>query len=851
MDVVQSVFQLALHVRERLQHVAAFKNRAQILAEKVKDVEDALEIMPDDAKRSRVFNRFREALNRCLGLVAELSEASKFRRFFYATDFNERFDSLEKELDRFVSRGALFIGVYNARAFAALAARLETHCDKRDTRRIVSRGKLHESAQAELKDLMAAREMLASHQLPDTDKVAAELQRVDTLLRQRTARAAELSPPEDSCAASASEFAFASPAAAMAASKREKWHLDPSQLGISAHLIYEDMAAEVFEGMYGRERVAIRRLRRRLSSEEEFELFNCKTRALWELVNPRLARVLGCCIKDNWSCIVSELGDCTLHDCLHPPQHSQQWRPLSPTDRLRLAEDVASGLRCAHDEGLVHGNLTARSVHVYRDPSDGVLRAKLAGLGTPLADVAPNVHYAAPETLQQPPLFSFASDVYSLGSLIFEICTGKQPFGSVSEEILRGAKLAHRAKPLLSEIKEHWGFDMAEAARQVAQLIDDCMAANPSHRPSTEKAHRELARTFEKCVQPVQPRHARLYSEFHVFVQPDAIPNVYGRAHVMVHSPSDPRFLLRQTPPPPSPPERPSSAADLEPAPTAGRASVHAYTLPHSRASAPPLPSAPAAASVWAPPSGLDLGGEQFPPHREAVSVDSSRMRGVFLPVFQPQPSAPPLDDTVRDGSPDAECKYDSPRSANDLLKRSRELLLEGRPDEALVEAKRALRCAPNSAEAYAALAEAEAALLRYGDALSDAERALQLDSSCVPALYVCSEVHLASGAFVEALDCARRALDYKPKNTHLLLLCMARAHAELHNFEMSVAEATSALGDHKHRAFALTTRASALLSLNRVADARRDVAEALRLEPANVEALRLQKEVEKRTAPR
>ena len=162
---------------------------------------------------------------------------------------------------------------------------------------------------------------------------------------------------------------------------------------------------------------------------------------------------------------------------------------LSFEQKARLLREVARGLSVAHARGLVHRDLKPDNIIVGPDLRPRILDFGLAlsleeagrqgrGFeGTPL--------YASPEQALGKPL-NPASDVFSFGSLMFKVLTGKAPFaGDTISQVLEA--IASTAPPFLREVA-------VGVPEDLQAICLACLAWNPADRPSAEQVALELGR---------------------------------------------------------------------------------------------------------------------------------------------------------------------------------------------------------------------------------------------------------------------------------------------------------------------------------------------------------------------
>ena len=117
---------------------------------------------------------------------------------------------------------------------------------------------------------------------------------------------------------------------------------------------------------------------------------------------------------------------------------------LQLDEALDLWRQTAAGLQAAHRVGLVHGNLSPRTI-LITEAADGLPRVKLIGFPVlpSLLEQQSNrpidTEYASPERLSGR-MPDELSDVFSLGAVLHHLLTGRPPDGSQVRSVPDGIR---------------------------------------------------------------------------------------------------------------------------------------------------------------------------------------------------------------------------------------------------------------------------------------------------------------------------------------------------------------------------------------------------------------------------
>lgn len=169
-------------------------------------------------------------------------------------------------------------------------------------------------------------------------------------------------------------------------------------------------------------------------------------------------------------------------------------QPMAPVEALRIARDLASALEYAHSQGVIHRDIKPSNVMFRGDGAAvlgdlGILKAQSGAssmqVGSP--------HYMSPEQIEGH-TGDGRADLYSLGTVLFEMLTGRPPFDAEDP-------FAVISKHLTDPVPR-----LPEALSQYQPLIERTLAKKPEERFASA---RELVLAIDSYIEPKITREPR------------------------------------------------------------------------------------------------------------------------------------------------------------------------------------------------------------------------------------------------------------------------------------------------------------------------------------------------------
>jgi tetratricopeptide (TPR) repeat protein len=164
-------------------------------------------------------------------------------------------------------------------------------------------------------------------------------------------------------------------------------------------------------------------------------------------------------------------------------EHLLRRGPLPLPTAIDYATQIARGLGAAHQRGTIHRDVKPANVAVT---ADGVVKlldfgiARTVDIGAAHEGVTPGtIAYMSPEQVASRPV-DHRSDLWSLGIVLYEMCTGVRPFGGEhAGEILYA--IVHEPPPLPSTLRH-------DLPARLGAIIERLLAKDPAQRYENAEA---------------------------------------------------------------------------------------------------------------------------------------------------------------------------------------------------------------------------------------------------------------------------------------------------------------------------------------------------------------------------
>lgn len=201
--------------------------------------------------------------------------------------------------------------------------------------------------------------------------------------------------------------------------------------------------------------VAIKILKTEFAGNEDFlRRFRNESKAIAVLSHPNIVKIFDVGFTDKIQFIVMEFIDgITLKEFIEQ-QGILKWK-----DAIHFTTQILRALQHAHDRGIVHRDIKPQNIMLFPDGTIKVMDFGIARFareeGKTLSDkTIGSVHYISPEQARGD-ITDEKSDIYSVGSMLYEMLTGQKPFDAetpVAVALMHMQEIAKSPRDIINSI---------------------------------------------------------------------------------------------------------------------------------------------------------------------------------------------------------------------------------------------------------------------------------------------------------------------------------------------------------------------------------------------------------------
>ncbi|WP_055701934.1 MULTISPECIES: serine/threonine-protein kinase [Streptomyces] len=263
------------------------------------------------------------------------------------------------------------------------------------------------------------------------------------------------------------------------------------------------------------ETVAIKVLKEELANDADVVMRFLRERSvLLRLTHENIVRTRDLVVEGDLLALVMDLVD---GPDLH--RYLRENGPFTPVAAALLTAQIADALAASHADGVVHRDLKPANVLLKQD--DAGMHPMLTDFGIARLADSPGLTrthefvgtpaYVAPESAEGRPQTS-AVDIYGAGILLYELVTGRPPFGGGSAlEVLHQHLSAEPRRP-------------STVPDPLWTVIERCLDKNPDRRPSAENLARGLRAVAEGIGVHSSPAQIAAAEGVGALLMPDPAP---------------------------------------------------------------------------------------------------------------------------------------------------------------------------------------------------------------------------------------------------------------------------------------------------------------------------------------
>ena len=211
---------------------------------------------------------------------------------------------------------------------------------------------------------------------------------------------------------------------------------------------------------------------------------------LASIYHPFLIKFIGVSLSDPFTIVTNYVPNGSLFRIIHSKKLS---RILDGTRKTIIALGIAHAMAYLHNQSIIHRDLKSTNILIDEDYYPVICDfgiARFAHTDEPLTECIGPLQWMAPEVLEGSD-YSFPADVFSFGTILYEMSTGLVPWGNVETTKIEKSLMNGKRPQIPPNVPQ-----------SIQAMIRKCWNDEPFSRPTFEKIFNMFASgryAFEDC----------------------------------------------------------------------------------------------------------------------------------------------------------------------------------------------------------------------------------------------------------------------------------------------------------------------------------------------------------------
>ena len=225
-------------------------------------------------------------------------------------------------------------------------------------------------------------------------------------------------------------------------------------------------------------------------SKEELEKIENEVKNISTINSEYVIKYVKCFVKNgNFNLVMEYSEDISLRQLINKYKNEKQF--IKPKNVYYLVKYICLGIKAIHDKRIIHGNLSPENIYLTKDKKIKIGNFSIFKHLNNYNDYleSNNIsynNYLAPEIIKEETI-SNKVDIWSLGCIIYELCTLEYCFNSDNVVCLNNKIINEKHSKVNLKIYEH----------EIQNIIDSCLNKDPKDRPNIEQIYDIISKYCE------------------------------------------------------------------------------------------------------------------------------------------------------------------------------------------------------------------------------------------------------------------------------------------------------------------------------------------------------------------